>query len=95
MTWHAWAEGEARAIQAADRWRAPRAIEPGGPITFASNDSVTVRQPPLKPITSPLAPTVTLRLPPPPVTGIDPTITGKVTCTSRMRFTRFPPLRSA
>ena len=66
-----------------------------GGIAFASNDSVTVRQPPLKPITLPFGPIVTLRLPPPPVTGIEPTRTGNVTCTSSGRFTRLPPLLSA
>ncbi|HTL84901.1 MAG TPA: 8-amino-7-oxononanoate synthase [Acidimicrobiia bacterium] len=38
MTWRAWADAEARAIRAADRWRAPRDLDPNGPITFASND---------------------------------------------------------
>jgi 8-amino-7-oxononanoate synthase len=38
VTWRAWADAEARAIRAADRWRAPRDLDPNGPISFASND---------------------------------------------------------
>jgi 8-amino-7-oxononanoate synthase len=38
VTWRVWADAEARAIRAADRWRAPRDLDPDGPITFASND---------------------------------------------------------
>jgi len=38
VTWHAWAEGEARSIRAAGRWRAPRTVAAGGPVVFASND---------------------------------------------------------
>ena len=49
MTWAAWAEGEASAIRAAGRWRAPRTLDAKGPegsltdddravVSFASND---------------------------------------------------------
>ena len=49
MTWDAWASGEARAIRAAGRWRAPRDLDGLGPetmiaadgrpvVSFASND---------------------------------------------------------
>jgi 8-amino-7-oxononanoate synthase len=49
MTWEAWAEREAAAIQAAGRWRAPRSFDARGPegtltadgrtvVSFASND---------------------------------------------------------
>jgi 8-amino-7-oxononanoate synthase len=49
VTWHAWAEGEANAIRAAGRWRAPRTLDAKGPdgrliadgrsvVSFASND---------------------------------------------------------
>jgi 8-amino-7-oxononanoate synthase len=49
MTWDAWAEGEAKAIRAAGRWRAPRTLDAKGPegtltadgravVSFASND---------------------------------------------------------
>ena len=49
MTWHAWAEGEANAIRAAGRWRAPRTLDAKGAqgrltadgrsvVSFASND---------------------------------------------------------
>jgi 8-amino-7-oxononanoate synthase len=43
MTWSAWAANEARAIRAADRWRAPRDLDlfgvtDGKIVSFASND---------------------------------------------------------
>lgn len=47
MTWRAWTAGEARAIHAAGRWRAPRDLDARGPegllhgepvVSFASND---------------------------------------------------------
>ena len=49
MTWDAWAAGEARAIRASGRWRAPRDLDGRGPeatiaadgrsvVSFASND---------------------------------------------------------
>jgi hypothetical protein len=38
MTWQAWADGQARALRVADRWRAPRDVRDDGPIVFASND---------------------------------------------------------
>jgi len=49
VTWAAWAEGEASAIRAAGRWRAPRTLDAKGPegsltdddravVSFASND---------------------------------------------------------
>ena len=41
MTWDAWADAEARAIRAADRWRSPRDrdhADPAAPVAFASND---------------------------------------------------------
>jgi 8-amino-7-oxononanoate synthase len=49
VTWDAWAEGEAKAIRAAGRWRAPRTLDAKGPegtltadgrdvVSFASND---------------------------------------------------------
>jgi 8-amino-7-oxononanoate synthase len=37
VSWEQWADAEARGIRAADRWRAPRDLEPGA-VTFASND---------------------------------------------------------
>jgi 8-amino-7-oxononanoate synthase len=43
VTWNAWAEGEARAIRAAGRWRAPRDLDlfgvtDGSLVSFAAND---------------------------------------------------------
>jgi 8-amino-7-oxononanoate synthase len=38
VTWHRWADGEARAIRESGRWRAPRDVQPDGPVGFASND---------------------------------------------------------
>jgi 8-amino-7-oxononanoate synthase len=38
VSWRAWADGEARVIRAAGRWRAPRDVDDNGPVGFASND---------------------------------------------------------
>jgi 8-amino-7-oxononanoate synthase len=41
VNWPDWADGHARAIRAAGRWRAPRDLDPGAecsPVQFASND---------------------------------------------------------
>ena len=56
MTWDAWAEGEAKAIRAAGRWRAPRTLDAKGPegtltadgravVSFASNDYLGLTAP--------------------------------------------------
>ena len=46
MTWHAWADAQADAIRASGRWRAPRDLAPGGPVSFASNDYLGLTQHP-------------------------------------------------
>jgi 8-amino-7-oxononanoate synthase len=38
VTWELWADAEARAIRDAGRWRAPKDLDPTGPVSFASND---------------------------------------------------------
>ena len=46
MTWRAWADAQAEAIRAAGRWRTPRDVTPGGPVSFASNDYLGLTQHP-------------------------------------------------
>ena len=36
--WRAWADAQAAALHAAHRWRRPRDVAEGGPVSFASND---------------------------------------------------------
>jgi len=42
MTWDAWAAGEARAIRASGRWRAPRDLDGRGPETVIAGDGRSV-----------------------------------------------------
>ena len=42
MTWDAWASGEARAIRASGRWRAPRDLDGRGPETIVAADGRAV-----------------------------------------------------
>jgi 8-amino-7-oxononanoate synthase len=46
VTWSKWADGEARGIREKGQWRAPRDVDPNGPIVFASNDYLGLTQHP-------------------------------------------------